>query len=142
MKSKWIPKKITVNDLMQKNYNYYLTEPVGKNFDPAFKPDLSPSEMLKFGVFGGKYMTDCAAEFPPECSRAPKLARVLHDRNSTIQVNASQPLRSGGKRAGYTRRTRAAGFSGTAAITWAAGFRGKTRGKSAGGAPSGAMRHK
>lgn len=93
MKSKWIPKKITVNDLMQKNYNYYLTEPVGKNFDPAFKPDLSPSEMLKFGVFGGKYMTDCAAEFPPEWFKGAKLCHEFHDPElNYFKVNASQPL--------------------------------------------------
>jgi len=31
-------KKIVVSDLMQKNYAYFLTAPVGKNFDVAFKP--------------------------------------------------------------------------------------------------------
>ena len=33
-------KKVIVNDLMQQNYVYYLLEPVGKNFDQEFKPDL------------------------------------------------------------------------------------------------------
>lgn len=28
--------KVTVNDLMQQNYVYYLQEPVGKNFHPQF----------------------------------------------------------------------------------------------------------
>jgi len=93
MKSKWIPKKITVNDLMQKNYNYYLTEPLGRNFDPAFKPDLSPSEMLKLGVFGGKYMTDCRAEFPAEWFKGAKLCHEFHDPElNYFKVNASQPL--------------------------------------------------
>jgi hypothetical protein len=57
-------KKIIVNDLMQKNYIYFLTEPIGKNFDKEFKPELTPKEMLNLGVFGGKYMTDCKKEFP------------------------------------------------------------------------------
>lgn len=43
-------KVVVVNDLMQKNYKYELVEPTGKNFDPEFKPELTPKEMLKLGV--------------------------------------------------------------------------------------------
>jgi len=50
---------VEVNDLLQKGYVYFLTEPVGRNFDPSFKPELTPKEMLELGVFGGRYMTDC-----------------------------------------------------------------------------------
>ncbi len=49
-------KKITVNDKMQSNYSYLLTEPMGKNFDPRFKPELTPKEMLAMGIFCGRYM--------------------------------------------------------------------------------------
>ena len=59
-------RKIIVHDLMQNGYEYLCTEPVGKNFDPDFKPDLTPKEMLHLGVFGGKYMTDGAKEFPKD----------------------------------------------------------------------------
>jgi hypothetical protein len=59
-------KKVVVNDKMQTNYTYYLIEPIGKNFDPEFKPELTPKEMLELGVFGGKYMTDCKEEFPDD----------------------------------------------------------------------------
>ena len=52
---------ITVNDRMQRDYRYELVEPVGRNFDPEFKPDLTPAEMLCLGVFGGKYMIPIAA---------------------------------------------------------------------------------
>jgi hypothetical protein len=51
---------------MQTNYTYYLIEPIGLNFDPEFKPELTPKEMLELGVFGGKYMTDCKEEFPDD----------------------------------------------------------------------------
>ena len=51
--------RVTVNDKMQKGYFYYLTEPMGENFDPEFKPDLTPEQMLELGVFGGKYLNDC-----------------------------------------------------------------------------------
>lgn len=57
-------KIVLVNDRMQKNYRYKLTQPVGKNFDSRFKPMLTPKEMLSLGVFGGVYMRDCREEFP------------------------------------------------------------------------------
>jgi hypothetical protein len=86
-------KKVVVNDLMQTGYVYYLTEPVGKNFDPEFRPELTPCEMLRLGVFGGKYMTDCTAEFPKEWFRHAKLCREFHDPAlNFFEVNASQPL--------------------------------------------------
>ncbi len=78
---------------MQQDYRYYLTEPIGKNFDPEFKPELSPKQMLQLGVFGGKYMTDCQQEFPKEWFKAAKLSP--EKRNAKLNcfgVNASQPL--------------------------------------------------
>jgi hypothetical protein len=87
-------KKIIVNDLMQKNYSYLLTEPMGKNFDLRFKPELTPKEMLSLGVFGGKYMTDCVREYPKSWYVGAKLCHELHDPNlNYFKVNASQPLR-------------------------------------------------
>ena len=55
---------IIVNDKMQKNYIYELTEPEGKNFAPYFMPELSPKQMLEMGVFEGHYLNDCQKEFP------------------------------------------------------------------------------
>ncbi len=60
------PIRVVVNDKMQRRYIYYRTEPVGKNFAPEFKPQLTPKQMLELGVFGGKYMTDCEKEFPDD----------------------------------------------------------------------------
>lgn len=57
-------KTITINDKMQKNYKYILSEPAGKNFSENFKPELTPQQMLALGVFGGRYMRDCFLEFP------------------------------------------------------------------------------
>jgi len=84
---------IVVNDLMQKNYVYLLTEPIGENFNPGFHPELTPKEMLRLGVFGGKYMTDCTAEFPISWFKDAKLCSKTHDPNlNYFGVNASQPL--------------------------------------------------
>lgn len=86
-------KKIIVNDLMQKNYVYYLTKPIGKSFDKEFKPELTPKEMLSLGVFGGKYMTDCQNEFPKSWFHNAKLCHEFHDpKLNYFKVNASQPL--------------------------------------------------
>lgn len=86
-------KKIIVSDLMQKNYSYYLTEKPGANFDPEFKPELTPKEMLALGVFGGKYMTDCRNEFPAAWFTKAKLCAERHDpKLNFFGVNASQSL--------------------------------------------------
>lgn len=86
-------KKIIVNDMMQKNYTYFLVEPIGKNFDPEFKPELTPKEMLRMGVFGGKYMTDCRNEFPADWFNDAKLCHEFHDpQMNFFKINASKPL--------------------------------------------------
>ena len=78
---------------MQRGYVYYRTEPIGKNFDPGFNPELTPKEMLALGVFGGKYMTDCRKEFPTSWFAAAKLCAQRHDPTlNYFGVNASQPL--------------------------------------------------
>ena len=85
--------KVVVNDLMQQGYVYYLTEPVGKNFHVDFRPELTPAQMLKLGVFGGKYMTDCRKEFPDKWFKGAKLCHERHDPAlNYFGVNASQPL--------------------------------------------------
>jgi hypothetical protein len=86
-------KIVTVSDLMQQGYTYELTSPVGKNFDPQFEPELTPKELLRLGVFGGKYMTDCGDEFPATWFRDAKLCHDFHDpKLNFFRVNASQPL--------------------------------------------------
>jgi len=84
---------IIVNDKMQTNYRYELTEPAGKNFHVEFEPELTPKEMLELGIFGGKYMTDCRNEFPRSWFVRAKLCPERHDpKLNFFGVNASQPL--------------------------------------------------
>ena len=86
-------KQVVVNDKMQKGYEYFLSEPMGKNFAKNFKPDLSPKEMLELGVFGGKYMTDCEKEFPKDWYANAKLNPIKYDKNlNYFKVKASQSL--------------------------------------------------
>lgn len=86
-------RRITVNDRMQHGYTYWLTEPAGRNFDPRFRPELKPADLLQLGVFGGKYMTDCAAEFPASWFKRAKLSPERRDPAlNYFGINASQPL--------------------------------------------------
>ena len=57
-------KLVVVRDKMQRNYRYEVVAASGRGFDPKFAPELTPAQMLALGVFGGKYMTDAAGEFP------------------------------------------------------------------------------
>jgi hypothetical protein len=92
-------KIVHVNDLMQQDYTYELTEPMGEHFDLEFKPELTPKEMLELGVFGGRYMTDCRDEFPANWFEHAKLFvkgtlrnKVRDPKLNFFGVNASQPL--------------------------------------------------
>ena len=75
--------RVIVNDRMQRGYVYWLTEPPGRNFAPAFTPDLTPKEMLQLGVF----------EFPKSWFARARLCVERHDaRMNYFGVNASQSL--------------------------------------------------
>ena len=79
---------------MQKGYVYHLTEPVGENFGEGFEPELTPKQMLAMGVFGGKYLTDCTDEFPPDWFEGAKLNPVKSDPDlNYFGVDASQSLK-------------------------------------------------
>jgi hypothetical protein len=84
---------VTVNDKMQKGYRYELTEPMGRNFDPSFRPELTPKQMLRLGVFCGKYINDSRKEFPQEWFDGAKVATAGRDCSlNFFAVDASQPL--------------------------------------------------
>lgn len=87
------PRRVVVSDKMQSDYEYLRTEPSGRNFHPEFRPDLTPKQMLKLGVFGGKYMTDCREEFPVSWFRGARLCSTTQDPElNFFSVNASKPL--------------------------------------------------
>jgi hypothetical protein len=84
--------KVKVNDAMQRGYRYVLTEPMGRNFDPEFRPELTPKQMLALGVFCGKYMTDCRKEFPASWFANARLSSCRDCSLNYFGVDASQPL--------------------------------------------------
>jgi len=87
-------KKVLVDDSIQKHYSYFLTQPLGKNFNSIFTPQLTPKQMLELGVFGGYYLNDCSKEFPNDWFTQAKLSDHGHDKNMNFfGVDASQSLR-------------------------------------------------
>lgn len=93
MTSKRKKKVVVVNDKMQKGYKYELTEPMGRNFDLEFTPELTPKEMLALGVFSGVYMRDTKKEFPKNWFTKAKFAKDAPDKNCNyFKIRASQPL--------------------------------------------------
>ena len=130
---------VLVNDRMQTGYRYRLSAPTGGGFDPAFKPELTPREMLELGVFCGKYMTDCRGEFPASWFKRARLASSQRDRSlNYFGVEASQPL-SEWRRKGWIHPDDPRGwFQGLAATIWAAACRTRTGDRSDAGTPSAA----
>jgi len=93
------PKRVVVNDLMQEDYAYDLTASAGEDFDARFAPGLTPEQMLRLGVFGGKYLTDCGDELPNEWYATAKLCHEEHvPELNYYGVNASLPLSEWRKR--------------------------------------------
>lgn len=87
---------IRVNDKMQTNYTYELSELPGKNL--KFKPHFTPKQMLEHGVFEGKYLNDCILEFPREWyERALKLGKLSPERPNPnlneFKIKSRDPLK-------------------------------------------------
>ncbi len=79
---------IRVDNLMQKEYSYILSAPYGfAGFPETFKPELSPDHMLRLGVFEGKYINDCSAEYPREWYEQALAAHTLSPSAPSIACN-------------------------------------------------------
>ncbi len=96
---------IHVKNRMISSYTYTLSENPGENFDPQFKPYLTPGEMLALGVFEGKYLNDCIEEFPAEWFLNALALDSLRPERADVNANyfetdSRQPLTSW-KKAGW-----------------------------------------
>ena len=81
---------IYVHDKMQSGYSYILAESPGTGFLAEFQPYFSPAQMLRLGVFGGKYLSDCLAEFPAEWFTDAIALEKLSPQGTNIQLNLFQ----------------------------------------------------
>lgn len=88
-----------VNDKMQQGYEYQYSEPIGQNFRADFKPELTPKQMLEFGVFEGHYLNDCQREFPEDWFQNARLSLIKPDvKANYFQVKSRMSLQQWQKR--------------------------------------------
>lgn len=86
--------QIVANDNRQSNYKYVLTEKEGENFDNEFRPDLTPKQMLKLGIFGGNYFEGYISEYPKDWFTGQAISKHGHDpKLNYFKIDASQTLR-------------------------------------------------
>jgi hypothetical protein len=83
---------IRVNDTMQQHYEYELAAPTGQRFAEDFAPAFTPAEMLRHGVFEGKYLNDCRDEFPASWFTKAKLSDTPDPTINCFGVKSRQPL--------------------------------------------------
>lgn len=83
---------IKVNDRMQTDYRYKLVASEGKDFPDVFQPHFSPREMLKMGIFEGKYCNDCTGEFPEIWFRNAKTSDISDPDMNYFGIKSRQPL--------------------------------------------------
>jgi len=83
---------IVVNDRMQAGYRYKLSAPMGGEFATGFEPFYSPQEMLKMGVFEGKYLNDCRDEFPSSWFDDAKLSAFADPDLNFFGIKSRKPL--------------------------------------------------
>jgi hypothetical protein len=62
-------------------------------FPPPVRAELTPKEMLRLGIFGGKYLTECRDGFLSDWFAEAKLSSKSYDASrSFFGVKASQRL--------------------------------------------------
>ena len=132
---------VIVRDKMQKRLSLRVERRrEGRGFDPDSSRELTPAEMLRLGVFGGKYMTDCRTRIPQRVVRARQARRPAGATRALnfFGVDASQPL-SEWRRKGWIHPDDPRGwFQWYCRYYWAGACRTRTAGRSRAGKRSAA----
>ena len=87
-----------------------------ENFYKLFKPDLTPKQMLAYGVFGGSYLGETINEYPNSWFVKAKISKTFNVNLNYFQVRAGLSLKEWKKKIGLWKRIPGVGFNGIAAI--------------------------
>ena len=63
-----------------------------ENFYEAFKPELSPKQMLEYGVFGGSYLGETIKEFPKSWFIKAKLSKKFNVNLNCFKIRSGLTL--------------------------------------------------
>jgi len=83
---------VSVNDRMQQNYAYLINANFGESSSQDFQPFYTPQEMLKMGIFEGKYCNDCRHEFPKTWFHGAKTSDKPDPSINYFGIKSRQPL--------------------------------------------------
>ncbi len=83
---------VRVNDRMQRGYAYEIMAPAGRQFDAEFEPKYAPAEMLRLGVFEGKYCNDCRPELPDAWFDGARVSEHADAKLNHFGIKSRQPL--------------------------------------------------
>ena len=58
------------------------------NYNKKFNPELTPKQMLKYGVFGGSYLGNTIHEYPKSWFTNAKLSKTFDVKLNYFQIQA------------------------------------------------------
>ncbi|PPR40615.1 MAG: hypothetical protein CFH22_01417 [Alphaproteobacteria bacterium MarineAlpha5_Bin12] len=62
-------------------------------FYDEFNPDLTPKQMLEYGVFGGSYLGDTINEYPKTWFKKAKLSKTFDVNLNCFKIRSGQSLK-------------------------------------------------
>ena len=63
------------------------------NYNKEFKPELTPKQMLEYGVFGGSYLGNTIHEYPQSWFRKAKISKAFNVNLNYFQIKAGLSLK-------------------------------------------------
>jgi len=63
------------------------------NHNKEFKPELTPKQMLEYGVFGGSYLGNTIYEYPQSWFRKAKISKTFDVNLNYFQIKAGLSLK-------------------------------------------------
>ena len=64
-----------------------------KNYNKEFNPELTPKQMLEYGVFGGSYLGNTIHEYPKSWFTRAKLSKTFDVKLNYFQIQAGLSLK-------------------------------------------------